>query len=244
MLLTGLYYPPRMFVNSKGNFKAIHLLFSVYISLGSSVPSHSVLHLWRRVPTIIRSSLSYIPHCWTPPVHGHLKGRGTNNYHLSLWADTPFYGLLSHNPSLSIPWTSSASPAHFPYSQIPSHCLRNNSSREGLLMAPVAHLSSSCSPLCLGPQFLWAAPWDCWCVRFQVRIVSWCLYSWIAWNCSGALLLKCQECSDKSLWCAPYSPNIPQGCSVSVCSSWGKCIPCLLGFWPITHPCLAHDNWV
>lgn len=108
----------------------------------------------------------------------------------------------------------------------------------------VAHLSSSCSPLCLGPQFLWAAPWDCWCVRFQVRIESWCLYSWIAWTCSGALLLKCQECSDKSLWCAPYSPNIPQGCSVSVCGSWGKCIPGLLGVWPITHLCLAQDNWV
>lgn len=51
--------------------------FSVYISLGSLVSSHPILHLWRGVPTIIRSSLSFLPHCWTPHVHGHLKGHAT-----------------------------------------------------------------------------------------------------------------------------------------------------------------------
>lgn len=51
--------------------------FSACISLGSLVSSHPILHLWRGVPTIIRPSLSFLPHCWTPHVHGHLKGHAT-----------------------------------------------------------------------------------------------------------------------------------------------------------------------
>lgn len=51
--------------------------FSVYVSLGSLAPSHSILHLWRGVSIIIRSSLSFLPHCWTPHGHGHLKGHAT-----------------------------------------------------------------------------------------------------------------------------------------------------------------------
>lgn len=125
-------------VSSERNFKAIHLLFGVYISFGGSVPSHSVLNLQRSMPTIIISSLSYTAHCWTPQVHGHLKGHATTkrlSFVLVGW--------------LSLLWTiisqsftfHTVKPHPFPtptslMAKFLSWCPRKNSSREGLLRTP------------------------------------------------------------------------------------------------------------
>lgn len=109
-----------------------------------------------------------------------------NDSHLSLWADSPFYGLLSPNPSLSILWNLIPSPPPLPSwpSSFPDVLGRIAVGRgywghhSSLLFCLFYTVFGAPAPM--------ETPWDGWCVRFQVRIESCCLCSWIAWTCSRA----------------------------------------------------------
>lgn len=105
-----------------------------------------------------------------------------SNSHLSLWADSPFCGLVSPNPSLSILWNT----PHLASLTVKflSHGLRNNSRTEGLLTVPL--FVSLPTLYCIWGSRTYGKLHGNAGVRFQARMESCSLCSWIAWTCSRA----------------------------------------------------------